>query len=401
MRKNSRGVLLALGIGAIALVATACGGSDSKAGGSGGDLVIGMSISQTGAFAPYDGPVLDGAKYAVEQINKAGGVDGKKIKLVVKDNKFDAALAVQTTQELIDQKVNALIVACENSQAIASGQLAQTAKIPALSTCNTSVRTPKAVGDYMFISLFSDNQQASMAADYACGKGYKTAYLLRSPDTEALDTTPLYFATAFKKICGGAVSGTDTFKSGSTDFTPQIQKLKNLATQPDVIYSYIYVPDTAAFLKQLRAGGVKTPLIAADGNDDASLVTAAGKAAAEGFVFTSHGFPADGSPLKKLVDDYTAAVGSPPSNAPFLGDGWDQIHLIAEAAKLGGGTDPEQIKNGMEKISGYKGALGSYTYGPFPDGHAPKKDICLVTIKGGTPTLIRCGQPSYVAPFKF
>ncbi len=381
--------------------AAAPASSEAAAPAEGGEFVIGMSISQTGAFAPYDGPVLDGAKFAVDEINAAGGVLGKQIKLVVKDNKFDAALAVQTTQELIDDGADALIVACENSQAIASGTLAQQAKIPALSTCNTSVRTPQAVGDYMYISLFSDNQQASMAADYACEQGYKTAYLLRSPDTEALDTTPQYFADAFANICGGTVMGEDTFKSGSTDYAPQVAKLKELDTQPDVIYSYIYVPDSAAFLKQLRAGGVQTPVIAADGNDDASFVEAAGADAAEGFVFTSHGFPADGSPLKAMLDAYKAGTGNDPSNAPFTGAGYDQIKLLAKAAELGGSTEPEQVRAGMEQIKDLELSLGKYTYGAFPEGHAPLKDICLVKIEGGAPTLIRCGQPSYVSPFKF
>lgn len=402
--KNLRpwpGAVLLVAFGLV--FATACQSDDGGGGGGGGndgggEYVIGYSIDMTDGFAAYELPVLDGAKLAVDEINKAGGVLGSDIRLVVKDNNFDAALAAQTTQELIEEGVDALILPCETSLAVAAGVLAQAAGIVSISSCNTTPGTPAAVGDFMFITNLTDNTQASYASEYACEQGYETAYLLRSPDTEYVDTTPLYFADAFKHNCGGTVAAEGSFKLEQDDFAALVTEISQLDPQPDVIYSAIYVPDTIPFIRQLREAGVTIPVIGADGNDDQSLVDAGGEAA-EGFVYSTVGFPAPGTRLADMIANYETFAGKPVSNAPYTGLGYDQVYILAEAIKQANSTDSAAVRDALEQIKGLELSLGPYTFGPFPDGHVPLRNICLVQVQNGDRSLVGCGQPGYIAPY--
>ena len=126
-------------------------------------------------------------------------------------------------------------------------------------------------GERVFAFVFGDNQQASAGAEHACDTGYKSAYLLGSPEIPYTKDMTGFFADAFAEICGGEVVGEDTFKIGQTEFGPAVTKIQNASPAPDVIFSPIFVPDSGAFLKQLRSAGVETPFITTDGNDSVAV----------------------------------------------------------------------------------------------------------------------------------
>jgi branched-chain amino acid transport system substrate-binding protein len=404
MAQRERTALCVAVLALIAFVATACGGgNETSAGGTGtqgsterscGDFKIGASLSLTGTYAPFDGPIADGMRFAAKQINDGGGIDKCwQIKLSFKDNKWDTATAVQQTQELVDEGNEALVVACENSQAIATGTVAQEAHIPALSSCNTGPKVTASVGDYMFIHLFSDNTQASDSAKYACDQGYKSVYLLRSPDGEFLNDAPLYFADAFNHYCGGKVAGEGSFKVGQTDFASVVGRIKGVSPAPDVIYSGIYVPDATAFMTQLRAGGVNTPVLTADGNDDVSFREAGGKAV-EGVVHTVYALATPGSKLEEVVQQYEQSTGKKAEAPQFVGAGWDIINLFATAVQTAGTTDPTAVRDALQNVKDFDGTLGKTSY--TPENHTPAKQVCLVKIVNGEKELIDCQVPDYI-----
>ena len=385
-------VVLALTMGA----AFGCGSGDDDSAADGSDaFVLGASVAQTGDYAPYGEPILEGIRLAVDQINQDGGINGSPVELLVRDNQTDAALSAQTTQELIDEGAQGLIVACENSRAIAAGTLAQEAEVPAISSCSTGPKVPDAVGNYMFLALFGDNAQAAAMAEEACDRGYESAYLLRSSDLEFLDTTPLYFADAFEHLCGGQITGEGFFKPGAQDFSAQIARIRDVASDTDAIYTAMFVPDSPVFVKQLRAAGLDTAYLGADGNDDPSFPVAAGSDAADGVTFTTHAFAQPGSVFQEVLDTFDAEnPGKKPANESGLAQGWDEAMLFADAVERAGSTDPAEIRNALEATQGFEGATGEISYSP--DSHVPEKTICRAQWQNGEKELIRCKVPEYV-----
>jgi branched-chain amino acid transport system substrate-binding protein len=205
-------------------------------------LVIGAPISKTGWNAPYDSPVMDGFAVAMDEINAAGGIAGKyKVQVVTLDNRSDNAQNAIVTQDLIDQGVKFLIVACDSSMVHATAQLVVAAQLPAISTCSSSPTLPMTGNGYIFANAVTDNVQGAAQAEYAIGQGYKNAYLLRSPDIEYTQM-PLYFAEAFKKL-GGNVVGESIYALNQPDFSAEVTKIKQLYPQPDVIVTSAFEPD--------------------------------------------------------------------------------------------------------------------------------------------------------------
>ena len=350
-------------------------------------IVIGAATAQTGALAPFDGPVVEGFDLAVEEINAAGGIDGKiKIEVVAKDVRSDPAQTSIATQELIDEGVSVLVTPCDADPSFAAAALAQEAKIPAFSTCASSPTLPLMGGDYMFANFPGDNVQATVSATYASEQGYKTAYILYSPDTQ-YTTLPLYFGDVFKAK-GGTVVGQSTYSLGQQDFSAEVTKIKAINPAPDVIMTSAYEPDFPAFLRQLRAAGVTAPVIGSDGIDSATTFSLGD--IAEGVVFTTAGHPTPGSPLEAFNKKYEKKFGKA-SETVFNAVGYDLVKVIEAAVlKAGGSTDPVELQKAIMSLVDVQGATSKITYKGTTG--MPVRQVSLVKVVGGKRELV--GQPS-------
>lgn len=345
----------------------------------GGTLKVGYAAALTGGLAPYDQPAVEGIKLAVAEINKAGGIAGKyPIELTVRDMKSDAAVATQVTQSLLDDGNKVIITICDADGSIASGKVAQAAGVPAISTCASPPTIPPAVGNVMFLTAVGDNAQAAALADEAVTLGYKTAYLLGSPDTGYTKQLPVYFKEAFTKR-GGTVVGQDNFSIGAADFGPQVTRIKALNPAPDFIMTPAYVPDSSTFMKQLRQAGVTIPVLTTDGNSIPDFLTAAGSAA-EGTVLTSYGFPTPGSPLETFNQLYQQRTGKV-ADTVYIAIGWDTIQVIAAAVAKADSLDPAQIRSAMENLQNVQGAIGPISY--TPDNHVPLRTVAVEKVVNG------------------
>jgi branched-chain amino acid transport system substrate-binding protein len=356
------------------------------------EYVIGYAAAMTGGLAPFDTPFKEGLEVAVQKLNDRGGINGRiPIRLEIKDIKSEAALAAQVAQELVNSQVDLLITGCDVDLSISSGTVAQAAGIPAIASCATTPTVPKAVGDYMFLISMGDNAQAAVLAEFAKDQGYQTAYLLGSPDSGYTQKLPEYFRTAFSQV-GGEIIGEDTFTINSTDFAAQITKIQSLPEKPDIIFTPAYVPDSAVFLKQLRAAGVDIPVLSTDGNDSPLLIEVGGDAV-EGMVFTTHGFPAPGSTLEEFNKTYQEVKGSPPESV-FAALGGDFVAAVDAAVTKAGTTEPAAVRDALASLENVQGATGSITF----QGQAgvPLKEVALVTVKDGKFELVKTAIPKEV-----
>ena len=140
---------------------------------------------------------------------------------------------------------------------------------------NTAPQLGKDIGDRVFYFVFGDNVQAAAMAEYACDKGYKSAWMIGSEEIPYTKDIPRYFREAFEQ-CGGEIVGEDVYKIGQTEFRTQVTKIQNADPAPDVIFSPMFVPDSGVFLKALRGAGVDDAFLSTDGNDSTLFADSGG-----------------------------------------------------------------------------------------------------------------------------
>ncbi|TDQ83843.1 amino acid/amide ABC transporter substrate-binding protein (HAAT family) [Dongia mobilis] len=341
-------------------------------------IKIGFVGGFTGYLAPYDQPTLQGIELAVEQINKAGGIDGKQIELISRDMRSDTAQAAVTAQEVVDQGVQVMIAPCDVDPAVATGQITQAAQIPTIAACASTPILPGMVGDYMFANYTADNLQATALADYALEQGYKNALVLLSRDTPYTEMLPRYFATVFEKK-GGTVAATLEFKMGQQDFSAEVTKIKELSPAPDVVMTAAYEPDFPAFIRQLRSAGITAPVLGSDGIDSPTTLELG--EVAEGVVFSNAGYPTPGSALEKFNADFKAHFGEEPS-AIFTATGYDVIKVVEAAVKAtGGNLEGPALRDAIDNLENVAVATGSITYKGM--NRVPLRVVALNKVQGG------------------
>jgi branched-chain amino acid transport system substrate-binding protein len=352
------------------------------------DVTIGLATAQTGGLAFADQPSLIGFKMAVEEINAKGGLGGKyKITLDIKDTRTDTAATVQAAQELVAAGVKVLITPCDADPSIAAGQISQPAQIPTLTFCGTTPTIPGAVGDYMFGTYPADNSQAALLANHAIGKGYKSAYILKSPDSAYTLRLPEYFAETFTRK-GGAVAGEGTYALGQQDFSAEVTKIKAMNPQPDVIMTAAYEPDFPAFLQQLRSAGITAPVLGSDGID--SPTTTGLGAIADGIVHTTAGFPVEGSKLRAFYDTFKAATGAEPETV-YVATGYEIPYILDAAVAAAGTMDGPALRDALANLKDVDVLTGKVTYAGT--NRMPSRDITLVEIKDGKRSLVLTATP--------
>ncbi|MCP8894547.1 ABC transporter substrate-binding protein [Shinella daejeonensis] len=353
------------------------------------DVVVGLATAQTGGLAPYDQPSLRGFQMAVDEINAAGGIAGKfPIRLIAKDTRSDAAQTALVAQELVDEGVKIMITPCDADPSIAAGQITQAAQIPTFSFCATTPTMPLAVGDYMFGNYPADNVQAAVLANYAQEKGFKTAYVLKSPDTAYTLKLPEYFVASFKGK-GGEVLGEGTYSMGQQDFSAEVTKIKALNPAPDVIMTAAYEPDFPAFVRQLRGAGVETPILGSDGID--SPTTFGLGPVVDGVVFTTAGFAVEGSPLAAFNETYKAKFGEDPDTV-YIANGYDLGKVIEAAVTKADSVEPTAIRDAIASLENVEGVTGKISYAGTQG--MPLRSVSLVRIEGGDRALVSQGAPA-------
>ena len=400
MLTRSRKWVVALA--AMALVIAACGdsadgdGTTTAAPAESGapseqlELKIGMSAALSGWGASFDAPFVNGMNFAIDEINASDR--NITVSAEVKDNQSDQTVAAATQQELIDAGYKVFAITATDAVTAQGLMIAEAGGISNIGI-NTAPAIVNDVGSTAFSHIFGDNHQSSAGAQYACDQGYSKVYLVGSSEIPYTADPPGFFADAFANICGGEVVGEDEYKLGATEFATQVTKIQNADPAPDVIFTPMYVPDSGAFLKQLRGAGVDTPVISMDGNDS-TLFSDSGGSAVDGVVYTTHAFPSDGSDYAKFVADFTAATGSPPEST-FEAIGRDFVYLLVEAAEKAGTTEPEALLEAILSLEDVQLATGTVTMDP--ETRFPVKGITLVKMDGTTPSLYDVIVPSYVA----
>jgi branched-chain amino acid transport system substrate-binding protein len=371
---------------------TAGGGTETTAGGGGSELVVGYAACLTGDFAVGDVPGLVGVEYEVKLLNDAGGIAGHPIRLVTKDMKSDPALGSTVTQELLDEGAAVILGPPFPGVAVGVIQTAAKKNVAVISVTSTQPEFGLVGGSPAYLAAFGDNVQAAATAEYALKQGYKTVFTMVSPDLSYTQRTPEFFVNVMEKG-GGKMVGTENFSLGQSDFGPQVTKIAALSPQPDVIYSAMFLPDLGIFTKQLRAAGVTSVMVGADGFDTQEYITFAGKDA-EGTFFSTHGFARPGSEFESFAKGAAEMTGKPLEAPALTSLGGDALLIIKAAIEAAGSIEPAAIGAALKNLQGAKVINGTVSY--KGTNGVPTKDVAVVAIEGGTFVFKDQFIPSYI-----
>ncbi|MEZ5408215.1 MAG: ABC transporter substrate-binding protein [Acidimicrobiales bacterium] len=353
-------------------------------------LKIGFMMD-TGLGAIGDVPANAGAEFKVKQINDAGGVGGKPIEYESKQVADDDPAAGQrATAELIEGGADVILGPPFATMGLP--MLEETkGEVPVIFVTSTEVAlTDSANGS--FLASFNDKVQASAAAELAKKQGATNAVTISSNDIPYLNVTTKAFTEVFEAQ-GGTVQTDLSYSLGATDFSAQVNQIKGLSPVPDVIYSAFFLPEAGVFLEQLRAAGIDSTVIGADGFD-ASEVWSIGDAA-EGVYYTAHTFPAEGNGVQAFLDAYNADGGKDIPTPSFGSLGAEAVETAVAATEAACTTDGKALIEAISTIKDLETTTGTVTY----DGTTgtPKRDVVLMTVTDGEPTLADQFFPTQVA----
>jgi branched-chain amino acid transport system substrate-binding protein len=368
-------------------LALAVAGCESKHDDS--SIVIGVVTAQTGSLASYDQPSLAGFRMSIDEINARGGLGGKHpVKLLVRDTRSDTATTAAAAQELVDAGAKIMITPCDADPSIVAGQVTQPAGVPTLTFCGSSPILPGAVGDMMFATYPTDNLQAAALAKHAYGTGLRKVYLLVSPDSTYTSGLPEYFARVFTNL-GGTVVGKGSFAMNQPDFSVAVTTIRNLKDPPDLIMTAAYEPDFPAFVRQLRAAGVTTPVFGADA---LGTPTIAGLGElANGVVFTSAGCATPGSKLEEFNQRFNQKEGHVPSSA-YEVNGYE-IGLLLDAAVKGlESITGAMIRDALANLENFEAVTGAITY--RGTDRIPIRPVALLRYEGGKAQCLQSVTPA-------
>jgi branched-chain amino acid transport system substrate-binding protein len=382
----------------LALVGAACstdddgGGTDGGNGdGGGGTFLIGYGADLSSDYAFYDVPIQEGAQFAVDEINEAGGVLGNQLRLNTIDMRNDVAVGSQVVQQLIDEGAGYLI-GTTGDGFLAQAAVACGAGVPISTGDGTAPTLVGDAGDCAFQLIMSDNIQGATLAEWARDEGHETAYVIGSSEIPYTANLPTYFSQAFE-AAGGTVVGADQYQIGAGDYSAVVTKVRNASPTPEVIFTPMFVPDTQVFLRQLRQAGVTTPVVSTDGNLDPSLAEA-GARALDGFTFTASACPAEQDPtIQAFMDAYAERYGSEPSSV-IAALGYDEVYAVKAALEDANSTDPGDLIEALQTVT-HDGVTG--TIEMDPETRRARKSVALVQMDGDAFTCLgQPGVPSFV-----
>ena len=352
-------------------------------------------VIKLGVFEPLTGANAAGGELEKNGIELANElypeVLGKKIVLVVADNKSDKVEAANAAARLVEkEKVSAIIGSWGSSLSMAAGNIVKEAKVPAMGTSCTNPLVTQG-NEFYFRVCFIDPFQGTVMANYAFTKlNAKKAAIIQEVSNDYAVGLAKYFADNFKKLTGDANSIIDVsnYNTGDQDFSAILTNIK--AKNPDVIFAPGNFTESAMVIKQARQLGIKAPFIGGDTWETPEFLTIGGKEV-EGATFST--FFATEKPFTaettKFVEAYKKKFNREPAAVEALG--YDAYLILVDAMKRANSSEPIKIQQALLQTKDFQGAAGVVN---FDENRNAVKSAVLKTVKDGKFTFLDIIDPA-------
>lgn len=364
----------------MALSLVACGGGDK---GSSDEIVVGVNYEMSGPVADYGKAHVDGIELAVDEINAAGGINGKTIKLVINDNKGDTnEIATVATKQMTEDEVVVVLGPATSGATKAAINVGNKYKIPVISASATAddvtLNKDGSVTEYGFKICYSDLYQGGKLANFAISKDAKNAVIFADSSSDYAKGLTKSFTDAYTKA-GGTIVATENYISGDADFNAQLTNLK--AKNFDVMFIPGYYQEAGLIVKQAREMGITAMILGPDGFDSQDFIDQAGTANCNNVFFSTHFSRVDKiDAVTNFVANYKKAYDKEPGCFHALG--YDLAYYLKDVlTRIEGDITPEAVTKSLNNTEAtFTGVTGSFT---MKEDHTPEKAIKVVELKDG------------------
>jgi branched-chain amino acid transport system substrate-binding protein len=350
-------------------------------------IKVGEYASLTGKEAGFGQTSHHGVVLALEEINAAGGVLGKKLELVYEDNQTKSGESATAAKKLISRdKIVALIGEVSSTRSLEAAPIAQQAHIPMIAPAATNPKVTQA-GNYVFRVCFIDPFQGTVMAKFAKTdlKAKRVAILSSVSNAYSLGLAKFFKDTFIAG--GGQVVSEKNLSEGDKDFRAQLTAVK--AANVDAVFVPCYYTEAALIVRQARDLGLTVPFFGGDGWEDEQLLNIGGEAL-NGCYYSTHFSAEDTAPaVVTFVDKYKKRWNGEVPGA-FSALGYDAIYVLADSIKRAGGTSEPALRDAIAATKNFSGVTGVTTINESRDATKP---ATIIALQGGKAKFFKTVAP--------
>lgn len=300
-----------------------------------------------------------GIQAAIDDINAAGGINGRKLTLVIRDDQSQPPKSIQNMSDLIDnEKVVAVFGPTNSGNAMAWKHIPNQKKIVSMGMIGGGTDITKGTGgdNYMFRVSMVDREQVAGLMAYAKKAGYNKVGLMA--ETTGYGAGGLKDMQEIGKLQGIDVAAAERFAVADTDMTSQLNKMK--AAGVDAIAVWAQGTPTGQLMRSMEKINYFPAMLSSWAADNVTFYDAAGKTLSEKPIFMRT-MVDPSTPKQKELFERTKAKLAAPSAFPFVVHGYDAVQLIAASIRQAGGTEGEKMRAALEDLKDpVAGAMKTY-----------------------------------------
>jgi branched-chain amino acid transport system substrate-binding protein len=325
--------------------------SDSK------EILVGVYGSLTGTTATFGISTRNGVDMAKDELNRAGGVLGKQVRVIVEDDQGKPEEAQTVVTKLVNKdRVTAVLGEVASSRSLAAAPVCQQNRVPMITPSSTNPRVTE-IGDFIFRVCFIDPFQGKVMAKFATNTlKINRVAILRDIKNDYSVGLAQVFQENFENM-GGKIVGNESYSEGDTDFSAQLTSIKS--TDPQAIYVPGYYTEVGLIARQSRKLGITVPMMGGDGWDSPRLWEIGGEALNDCY-FSNHYSVDDPSPaIQKFVADYKKRFNQTPDALAALG--YDAAKILFDAFRRANTTDSDKVREALSQTKEFPGVTGKIT----------------------------------------
>ena len=341
-------------------------------------IKVGEYASLTGKEAGFGQTSHHGVVLAIEEINAAGGVLGRKLELAYEDNQTKPGESATVVKKPISRdKVIALIGEVSSGRSLEAAPIAQAARIPMIAPAATNPEVTKK-GDYIFRACFIDPFQGTVMAKFALEdlKARKVAIISSVSNAYSVGLAKFFRETFVKG--GGAVALEQKYSEGDKDFRAQLTAVK--AAGVEAVFVPGYYTESALIVRQARDLGLTMPFFGGDGWEDEQLLKIGGEAL-NGCYYSTHFSAENTDPVVAAFTAKYKARWNGELPGAFSALGYDAVYVLVDAIKRAGSTDGPALRDALAATKDFPGVSGVTTIDKDRNASTSATIIALKDVK--------------------
>ena len=352
---------------------------------SGDPIVIGHTAGYTGFMSVFDIAVLQGMEFAVADINAAGGVLGRPLKIVTSNNETDFAKLQTSALEVIEAGAQFIVPSCDFDVGSPAARVANEHNIIAIGCAGGPLYGFDGIGPLTYNTYHSSPVEGSLLAEYAADTGVTQPFVLIDQTIEYTQSVGETFVARWEEL-GNSVAGQDIFSSDDDSIAAQISGIRESGADAVVLASF--PPFGPSVLLQIRSAGIELPIFGAQAFDGIYWVDAIPDIS--DFIIPATASIYGDDPVASrgaFFDRIEAETGVPPANSNYPLSGYASVQSFAIAIERAGTVDTAAVAAELDKFTQEDLLIGPTTY--TPTCHIPsQRPLLIIEYTDGQPAVV-------------